>query len=503
MDWMWSVPMRSRVALLLTVVVVLAISMPTPIMAQVKEPTRVAPTLSPNGEGEILTGAWPRTMAVDSFNNLWVANGFDSTVMRIDEGTGKQLEAPFPAGTQPTAMVWLDATKTMWVASYDDAALIPIEIDQGKPITRAPIPLGDSRPVGMAISGGNIWVITQVRDSLISKDNLIRFDPASKKVLSRLTVGTFPTAIISSATDTIPDDSRLFVANGHDDSISVVNTRANNGSGEVIATVTEGVPAFPMSLAFDGQFVWIGGYLCLNNENDRCVDSKVARLNTQNGKAEIVPDTLPGRQVFVSFKQGHTFVANGHGEGIADTNVVTVAAQRRIVPPATNGRGSYYGAVVMTKRYVYVADWTNDRLLRFLAPGAIEIPPTSTASPPTVTPPPSPTPEPCNPDPKFPPRLAPGMVARVINDEFTDELNIRKEPNFDPNVRTGNLFALGEEFTVLEGPFPNNRAISNTNNASCFYKVKGIKREEFAGFVSEGGLESSGKDKRYFIEPVP
>ncbi len=500
--------MRSRAAIFLILAVVLALS-PNANAHLAGEPTRVPSSLSAAGEGEILTGIWPRTMAVDTSNNLWVANGFDNTVMRVDEGTGIIIDVPaIPAGSQPTAMAWLDATKTMWVASYDDASLIPIEFDQGKPVKREPIFLGDSRPVGMAVSGGNIWVITQVKDSLITRENLIRFNPATKTILSRLTVGTFPTAIISSATVANPDDRTLYVANGHDDSISVIDTRQDNGNGKVVATVTKGVPPYPMSLSFDGIYLWIGSYECVKYDKDNCSESKVARINTFTGEPAPVPDNLPGRQVFVSFNSGHVFVADGHGDGIADLNVVTAISTRKIMnPPKNAGRGSYYGAAMMTKRYLYVADWTNDRLLRFVAPTPIAIPPTPTFSPPTITPspaPPTPTPQPCNPDPKFPPRLTAGMKARVIDDAFKVQLFIRTQPNLEDSSRVNplKLFDVGEEFMVLDGPFANNKPITKTNSASCFYKVEGVKRKEYAGLVTEGGLERDGKDKRYYIEPV-
>lgn len=475
----------------------------TPRPASAAEVTRTPPVLSASGEGEILTGIWPRSMAFDTMGNLWIANGFEGTVVRLSEATGKQVEPAIEVGKQPVAMAWLDATKTMWVASYEDATLIPVELDStGKPIKREPIPLGDSRPVGLVVSSGNLWVIAQVKDSLISKDNLIKFNPATKQILTRLTVGTFPTAIISSATDTIADDRLLFIANGHDDSISVVDTRLESGNGKITATYTDGVPPFPFSLVFDGVSLWIGSYECTKFDNDKCIESRVGRINTKTGKSIPVQEVLPGRQVFVSFNDGHVWAANGHGEGIADVNAVTTQIRRQIVAPSSGGRGAYYGAVLMSKTFVYVADWTNDRVIRFKAPGPIQIPPTPTNSPPSVTPPPSPTQPPCNPDPKFGPQFVAGDKARVIDDKFTKPLNIRKEPNFLSASLTGKLFKLGEEFMIVAGPFGNNKPLDPKTNAdaACFYQIVGVKDKEFAGFVTEGGLGSDGKDKRYFIE---
>jgi YVTN family beta-propeller protein len=478
----------------------LAQATPTPI-----EITRTPPPTNTDGSGDLLTGVWPRALAFDTLGNLWVANGFEGTVQRISEETGKPVEAPVKVGRQPTAMVWLDVTKTLWVASYDDANLTPVELDgTGKPVAREPIPLGDSRPVGLAISRGTLWIITQVENTASDKDNLIKFDPATKKELSRLTVGSFPTAIISSKTDSNPDDSLIFVANGHSDTVSVVDTKLESGKGKVTQTLSDGIPAFPFSLVFDGTYLWVGSYEC-KYSSEKCAESQVGRVRLGTGKSEPVGGVLPGRQVFTIFTLGHMWTANGHGEGIADFTVAANEGKRRIIPDVKSkgGRDSYYGIVLMTSRFVYVADWTNDRVHRFRAPGPVEVPPTPTPLPPTATFTPLP---PCNPDPRFAPRLKPGDKGRVIDDTFDLVVRVRKEPNFTAATLTGKGFSVGEEFTVLEGPVSNNKLIDpkgENRDFSCFYRVEGLKDKEKVGFITEGGLENTdGKDKRYYLEPL-
>lgn len=476
--------------------------------------TRTPPPLKDNGEGEILTGAWPRAMTLDTAGNLWVANGFDNTVIRIDEITGKQMAGgPVKVGAQPTALVWIEATRTLWVSSYDDASLTPVVVDnQSRANPGQPIQLGDSRPVGMAISAGNLWVITQVNGSIAAKDNLIKIDPATGKILGRLTVGRFPTAIISSGTDTNPDDRLLFIANGHDDSVSMVDTRLDDGKGKVVATFTDGVPAFPFSLAFDGVHLFIASYEC-KYDKEVCQESQVGRVNINTGKSEpIAGPNQAGRQVFAFYRAGHVLAAGGHGEGITDTNAVTSDQRLEIIRGARAtkaGQDPYFGAVMMTKRYIYIADWTNDRIIRLVAYNPIEVPPTPTFAPATATLPPTATPVPvvCNPDPKFPPQFTVGMKGRVkkeSNDKLNVSVFIRSKPNFTESVDKLKSFKVGEEFTILEGPFANDAPIdpAKNPNKSCFYKVVGTTDTTKTGFITEGGLETDGGDKRYYIEPV-
>lgn len=496
--------------LITTVLVGLAAAGPLPVQAQSANgtpgATRTSMPLNAQGEGDLLTGVWPRAMVVDTNGDLWVANGFDNSVIRLSGNTGKQIGEPVKVGTQPTALIWLAATNTLWVASYDDASLTPVEFDKNVPVARQAIPLNESRPVGMALSAGNIWIITQVSGALTPKDNLLKFDPASKQIISKLTVGTFPTAIINSASETIPNDRQLFVANGHDDSVSVVDTVANGGKGAITTTITEGVPPFPFSLVFDGATLWVGSYDCVYAQ-DRCSESTVGRIDMQKVKPIAATSRTAGRQVFIALSIGHVFSATGHGSGYADINAVTADGRLQILQNVPVGKPSYFGALATSKQWIYIADWTNDRVIRKLPPVAIAIPPTPTALPPTAVPPPTTQPTatpPCNPDPDFPPRLSVGSVGRVVDDKFIKPLNIRKDPNFLSDSLTGKQFLLGDEFTVLEGPAANNKPLDDKKNpdASCFYRVEGLKDKTFAGWITEGGLQKTdGKDKRYYIEP--
>jgi hypothetical protein len=498
-----------QLALLAAIVAGLFVMPSAPSAAADEIMTRTPPPLKENGEGELLTGAWPRAMTLDPAGNLWVANGFDNTVIRIDEVTGKPMAGgPVSVGIQPTALAWLEANRTLWVSSYEDASLTPVVVDiQSRATAGQRVLLGDSRPVGMAVSGGTLWVITQVNGSLTAKDNLIKIDPASGKILGRLTVGRFPTAIISSASDSNPDDRLLFIANGHDDSVSMVDTRLDNGNGKVVTTFTDGVPAFPISLAFDGSFLYIGSYEC-KYDKEKCLESQIGRINVNSGKSAPIPGgNQTGRQVATFFGAGHVIAASGHGEGISDTNVVTVEQRLELIRgtrASKAGQESYFGTILMTKRFIYIADWTNDRIIRIPAFGAIPIPPTPTFAPITPTVPPTVTPIViCNSDPKFPPQFKPGMKGRIVNDTFVKPVRIRKEPNFGQNL-TGKQFGLGEEFTVVEGPFANNQPLDPKTNPdeSCFYKVEGVNDKSKAGFITEGGLASDGKDKRYYLEIV-
>lgn len=456
--------------------------------------TPVGPTLNPKGEGELLTGIWPRALGFDGAN-LWVANGFDNTVLRLDEATGKPLTGALAkVGAQPSAMAWVEIQTTMWVASYDDFTLTLV--DKTGKVTQTLSPQNgnplDGHPIALTFANGFIWVVTQ------AKDGVTKFDPLTFKPIKKISVGEFPTTIISSF-----DGKTLWVANGNDDTISVIDTTKDGGS--VTATFKEGVPPFPISLTFDGTFLWVGSYDC-NYKDKECKDSKVAKLNATTGKLADTGLTLPGRQVALFYANGHVWLADAHAQSVTDVNSQTnqengLSARTLMVSP----KASYAGAVLMTSRFVYMSDWLNDRVLRIRIPDPIATftpGPTATITPipsPTAIPP---TEVPCNPDPNFPPRLLPGDMARVIKEKVSSEnieVNVREKRD-RASKSLGNFTVNSPPFKVIAGPKSSEDA---AKEKLCWYEVESADGA-LHGFITEGGRkkEEDGTRSRYYIEKV-
>src|SRR5579859_565357 len=189
---------------------------------------------------DLPTGVWPRALAFDG-TSLWVANGFDSTVIRYDEASGNPIDkttnkpfvidpakaplsnAAIPVGQMPDAMAWDSVHNTMWVAGYDDLSLTLVSIDptgKASPKTEtlaSSTSLLNGQPVAMVSAGGWIWVVGQ-NQGVGHEDAVWQFDTTTRKAIKKITVGAFPTAIVTS-----DDQKRLWVANGNDDTISMID----------------------------------------------------------------------------------------------------------------------------------------------------------------------------------------------------------------------------------------------------------------------------------------
>lgn len=467
----------------------------SPVLAQSTPPT--APTLNSKGEGEILTGIWPRALAFDGAN-IWVINGFDDTVLRLDDVNGRLLaNGTTKVGKQPTSMAWAAVQNTMWVAGYDDFSLTLVD-GAGK-VTQTLSPQNgnplDGHPISMTFAGGFVWVVTQ------DKDGLTKFDPLSLKPVKKIAVGHFPTTITAS-----PDGKTLWVANGNDDSISVIDTTKDGGT--VTATYTENVPPFPISLTFDGRFLWVGSYDCSYKEKEKeCKESKVAKLNAADGKVVATNLTLPGRQVAVFYLNGHVWVANAHMQSMTNVNSQTNQEDGLVARTLFGDRdASYTGAVLATTRFVYMADWLNDRLKRIAAPGEIVTftpAPTGTSTPiPTATAIP-PTEAPCNPNPDFPPRLQTGDKARVIREQNSAEnveVNVREKRSLSAKI-VSKLTVDSPPFNIVAGPKPSE---DTEKEKLCWYEIETADKS-LHGFVIEGGRakEPDKTRSRYYLEKAP
>ncbi|MHB8628957.1 MAG: hypothetical protein ACYDBJ_19900 [Aggregatilineales bacterium] len=455
------------------------------------------------GAPDLPTGVWPRALGFDG-TNLWVANGFDNSVIRYDEATGNPLDkttnkpfvvdpakaplsnAAISVGQMPDAMAWDSVHSTMWVAGYDDLSLTLVDAT-GKAQTLAP---SDSKlaghPVAMVYAGTFMWVVGQSKDGS-GEDGVWQFDTTKKQAIKKIKVGSFPTAIVAS-----DDGKRLWVTNGNDDTVSMIDL--SNLQSSANATFTSTIPAFPIAVTFDTSGLWVGNYA---NTDDHKHGTAI-RLDSLSGHLAALDGTLSGRGVNVYYNSGHTFIATGHGQSVTD--YISQAGQQNTL----NGLGadmplstlkddpnSYAGTVLATKKYIYVADWLNDRIVRFPAPPpqAINATPRASATPlpptPTITPPPSA----CN----LPPQLKPGDAADVINDQFKQPVLVHKDPVQDPKNLTGKQLNPGDKFTVLGGP-----TIDPAHNNVCMYKVQNAD-QSISGWIVQGG--AGEKPPRYYIEP--
>lgn len=473
-----------------------------------------------SGTPDLPTGVWPRALAFDG-TNLWVANGFDNSVIRYDEASGNPLDkttnkpftidpakaplsnAAIPVGQMPDAMAWDSVHSTMWVAGYDDLSLTLVDAS-GKTQTLAS---SDSKlaghPVAMVYAGTFMWVVGQSNQGS-GEDGVWQFDTSKKQAIKKIKVGAFPTAIVASS-----DGKLLWVTNGNDDTVSLIDL--SNLQSSANATFTTTIPAFPIAVTFDSSGLWIGNYA---NTDDHKQGTAV-RIDSVSGHLAALDGKLNGRGVNVYYQNGHTFIATGHGQSVTD--YVSQLGQQN----TQNGLGadmplstlkedpnSYAGTVLATSKYIYVADWLNDRIVRFPMPAAVAINPTPQASatplPPTLTS--TPPPPACN----APPQLHKGDIGEVKfePDHPTDRENwnadviVHKQANTTSPI-LGKIAALhynepeSQKFTVnSEATLDSDPSDTKFGANLCFYNVT-TADGKLTGWIVQGYLK--GQD-RYFIE---
>ncbi len=430
------------------------------------------------GSNEVTSGVWPRALASDG-TNLWIANGFDDTVQRYSEDTPpKKVGEPIKVGAMPSAMAWDSVQQKMWVAGYNDLSLTVID-QNGKATPAFASLIG--KPVAMVFAGTFLWVVVQAKTGKV-----IKINTAALKQEKSVDVGNLPTAIAAST-----DGKRLWVTNGDDDTVTPIDITKDGGSA--LDLFKDSIPAFPIDITFDGAFLWIGNY-----------EGKIVKVDALSGAATDTKLDLPGRPVGVFYLNGHVWIANAHEQSITDVDsqgagLNGLEARKSM----TNHDTSYAGTVLATAKFVYMADWLNDRVIRLAAPAIIAVRPTTlptlTPIPPTATA----TPPPCNGNPKFPPQFKPGDTGQVVTDADKRAVIVHKDsPSDDPKTKIGALLP-GQKFKVIEGPFVNANPDPKAVKV-CFYKVQGLDdASALAGYITEGGYpDSQPKEAHYFIAPV-
>lgn len=460
---------------------------------------------------DIPTGVWPRALGFDG-TNVWVANGFDNTVIRYDEATGNPIDkttnkpfvidpvkaplsnAAIPVGQMPAAMAWDSGHNTMWVAGFDDKSLTIVDASGKVQNTLGPI---GGHPVSMVYAGTFMWVVVQSKAG-DGKDGVWQFDTTQgkEKAVKSITVGAFPTAIVASPDNKPP--LYLWVANGNEDTISVITNPTDSKTTADSNKFKTTIPPFPISLAFDSAGLWIGNYA---NTDDH-TQGTVIRLDALSGQLAASPAKTTGRGVNVYYGGGHVFVGTGHGQSYTFFDQ-TGAQNSGDIPLSVlkDNQNLYTGTVLITNKYVYVADWLNDRLVRFTPPSGITPNPTNPASatplPPTPTL--SPTPPACN----LPPQLHKGDIGE-IKYEPSDPNNAKhmNDPVIihDQPTKSGKLLgqilsvAHSEKFTV------NSEATLDTKDPGnmCFYNVT-TADSKITGWIVQGGAGEN--PPRYYIEP--
>lgn len=453
------------------------------------------------------TTAYPRAMAFDG-QWVWIANWADNSITRLNAADGVYIDTiagPRTVGNQPVALAW-DGTH-MWVANYQDNTVyrLPRIGDNGTvPESNAQFGAGQGiqRPIALLYDGSaHIWVVNQQdgkRNGTVTKivaDTL--------EILGTYDVGRFPTAITW-------DGSNIWVANGLDDTLTVLDGATGDEVGVVSISDDPAKLHFPISMAFDGRYIWVSGYdrsikLVRNNSLDVYTMEELDAADMQ------LQEDLPNRPVYLYYAFERIWIssADEKEKSILNLRAISGIEVNTIDTgefPATMAAIRIVGSDGNTQENLWVASWLNYTIQLINVPDNELIdtengPQAVAENPliwlptdvPTLTPTVAPTATlpACNPG--LPSRLRPGDEGRIEDKEDPTPLNFRDAAGFDSNIMKS--IEVGTEFVVLSGPV----CIDN----KAWYEIRlssGSSSGESGWFVETIGKDA---DEKYTIEPKP
>jgi DNA-binding beta-propeller fold protein YncE len=218
-------------------------------------------------------GAGPSAI-VGGAGSVWVANGADGTVSRIDRGRDRPVRI-IPVGGRPAALAF--GAGSVWVADSDSRSVAQIDPTANKVVRRHP---AGNAPRAVAATAGAVWVASGI-DGRIERIDLdrgrrtppirvaaspsaiasgagavwvaseeagtvTRIDPRTRSVLPPIRVGNGPTALAAG-------EGAVWVVNRHDGTLSRIDPARNTVSW------TGRVGTDPTAVAVGAGSVWVAG----------------------------------------------------------------------------------------------------------------------------------------------------------------------------------------------------------------------------------------------------
>src|SRR6266540_1412684 len=115
--------------------------------------------------------------------SLWVGNGFDGTLTRVENGRSSRPFRPQPRSTGRLSLAY--GLGSVWVGSQDDTVIrLDPRTDRAVDVVR-----GVSKPEAIAIGSGSVWVAEATRDVVA------RIDPRTNHVVREIPIGGVGTDI--------------------------------------------------------------------------------------------------------------------------------------------------------------------------------------------------------------------------------------------------------------------------------------------------------------------
>jgi DNA-binding SARP family transcriptional activator/streptogramin lyase len=172
--------------------------------------------------------------AVGGFGAVWIANGYDGRVIRIDGSTGVRVVfRPEPQASGRTQLAV--AYGSLWTASQDG---VLVRLDPRT--TRATALIRHiGFPGAMTAGLGGIWVAQSTRDEIL------RIDPATNRIVRRIPIGGI-------ASDVAVGDGAVWTVTPREGKLWRIDPRTNGVTG-----FTE-IDGRPSAVAVTPDAVWVG-----------------------------------------------------------------------------------------------------------------------------------------------------------------------------------------------------------------------------------------------------
>jgi YVTN family beta-propeller protein len=164
--------------------------------------------------------------------SMWVASAERRGVLQIDPGTNRAL-GTIKVGNAPSGVAF--AFGAVWVTTAVDGTVTPIDLERGRP--GKAIPVGASA-TAIAAGAGSLWVASE------ASGRVVRIDPGSRRVVNAVNVGNGPAAVAFG-------EGAVWVANRQDGTVSRIDPRRD--------AVTETLPVGikPTAIAVGEGAVWV------------------------------------------------------------------------------------------------------------------------------------------------------------------------------------------------------------------------------------------------------
>jgi YVTN family beta-propeller protein len=192
--------------------------------------TRIDPH-GPHVEQTLVVGSSPAGIAYGA-GAIWVANALDGSVSRIDPQANRVVQT-ISIGRRPVAVAV--GAGAVWVGDAGSDTVVPL--DPGSGVPRRAVPLEDS-PGGVAVGFGALWVTEPLAHKLV------RIDPGSGEILAEIGVGAGAGPVAAGA-------GAVWVVNALDGTLSKVDPARN----AVASTVPVGDA--PVGVAAGASGVWV------------------------------------------------------------------------------------------------------------------------------------------------------------------------------------------------------------------------------------------------------